>query len=114
MTSPDRVFQLSGTCNNYDWGKKGRSSLAARFRAQTNSDFAIEDDKAYSELWFGDYPDFPGRVLATGETLRDYLQKHRQALLGDKVVRELDGQLPFLPKVGQTRTDQTIFLLVLS
>ncbi|KAL2751804.1 hypothetical protein ACRALDRAFT_1045432 [Sodiomyces alcalophilus JCM 7366] len=98
MASPDRVFQLSGTCNNYDWGKKGRSSLAARICAQSNSDFAIED-KPYSELWFGDYPDFPGRVLATGETLRDHLQKNKQVLLGDKVVRELDAQLPFLPKI---------------
>ncbi|KAH6683507.1 mannose-6-phosphate isomerase [Plectosphaerella plurivora] len=50
-------------------------------------------------MWFGDYPDFPGRVLATGELLADYLRKDKQTLLGDKVVKELDGQLPFLPKI---------------
>ncbi|ROT37750.1 mannose-6-phosphate isomerase [Sodiomyces alkalinus F11] len=99
MASTDRVFQISGTCNNYDWGKNGKSSLAARLCAQTTPDFAVEDDKVYSELWFGDYPDFPGRVLTTGKPLGEHLQKHKEVLLGDKVIREFDAQLPFLPKI---------------
>lgn len=101
MSSTDLVFQLSGTCNSYDWGKSGWDSLAAVLCEKTPHDFEIEDGKPYSEMWFGDYPDFPGRVLKTGELLQDHLQNHKKALLGDKVINELDGQLPFLPKVSK-------------
>lgn len=96
-----RVFQLSGTCNNYPWGKKGNQSLAAQLCARTpGTDFKIEDDKFYSEMWFGDYPDFPARVLETGELLADALKKDQETLLGKKVLENFDAQLPFLPKVS--------------
>lgn len=95
-----RVFQLSGTCNNYPWGKKGKQSLAAQLCARTpGTDFKIQDEQYYSEMWFGDYPDFPARVLETGELLADVLKKDQQTLLGKKVVDTMDAQLPFLPKV---------------
>lgn len=98
--APQRVFQLSGTCNNYPWGKQGKQSLAAQLCARTPGlDFSIEDDKYYSEMWFGDYPDFPARVLETGEPLADVLKKDQETLLGKKVVEHYDAQLPFLPKV---------------
>ncbi|POS75603.1 mannose-6-phosphate isomerase [Diaporthe helianthi] len=95
-----RVLQLSGTCNNYPWGKQGKQSLAAQLCARTpGTDFKIEDEKYYSEMWFGDYPDFPARVLETGEPLADVLRKDQQTLLGKKVVDTMDAQLPFLPKI---------------
>ncbi|KAK8124125.1 phosphomannose isomerase type I [Apiospora kogelbergensis] len=94
------VFQLSGTCNNYPWGKKGKQSLAAQLCAQTPGlDFQVEDDQFYSEMWFGDYPDFPARELETGELLADVLAKNKEQLLGKKVVERFDAQLPFLPKI---------------
>ncbi|CAG9955533.1 unnamed protein product [Clonostachys rosea f. rosea IK726] len=100
MASAPRIFQLVGTCNNYDWGKKGRNSLAARMcEKATPAGFEIKDDEPYSEMWFGDYPDFPGRVAETGEPLADYLGKHKEELLGAKILKELDAQLPFLPKI---------------
>lgn len=100
MTS-SLVFQLSGTCNNYPWGKKGTQSLAARLCANTLGDkFEIDDDQFYSEMWFGDYPKFPARVLETGELLKDVLDRNKEKLLGKKVIENLDGQLPFLPKVS--------------
>ena len=54
----------------------------------------------YSEMWFGDYPDFPARRHGTGEALGDVLARHGETLLGRRVVEEFGGQLPFLPKVG--------------
>lgn len=100
MASTPRIFQLVGTCNNYDWGRKGRNSLAARMCEKgTPAGFEIKDDEPYSEMWFGDYPDFPGRVAETGEPLADYLRNHKEELLGAKLLKELDAQLPFLPKV---------------
>jgi mannose-6-phosphate isomerase len=50
-------------------------------------------------MWFGDYPDFPARVLKTGELLRDVLERNKDKLLGNKVIDQLGGQLPFLPKI---------------
>lgn len=97
MTDP--VFQLVGSCNNYPWGKKGKDSLAARLHKKTEKNFDIKDDEFYSELWFGDYPDYPARVLKTGELLKDVLDKNQEALLGKRVIRELGGELPFLPKI---------------
>ncbi|KAI0153010.1 mannose-6-phosphate isomerase [Xylariaceae sp. FL1272] len=100
MSNHPLVFQLAGTCNEYPWGKKGKDSLAARLCAQTEgTDFKIEDDKYYSEMWFGDYPDFPARKLDTGELLADLLKKDPKKLLGDKVIKDFDAQLPFLPKI---------------
>ncbi|KXJ89316.1 hexose-6-phosphate isomerase [Microdochium bolleyi] len=96
----DLVFQLSGTCNNYPWGKKGRDSLAAQLCEKTpGTGFAIDDDEYYSEMWFGDYEDFPARKLDTGETLKEVLARDKDRLLGKKVVEQMDGQLPFLPKI---------------
>ncbi|KAI0197008.1 RmlC-like cupin domain-containing protein [Astrocystis sublimbata] len=98
--SSDRVFQLAGTCNEYPWGKKGSDSLAARLCEKTpGGDFKIESNKYYSEMWFGDYPDFPGRKLATGEPLADVLKRDQERLLGKKVITQFDAQLPFLPKI---------------
>ncbi|KAK4464477.1 mannose-6-phosphate isomerase [Cladorrhinum samala] len=95
----ERVFQLAGSCNNYPWGKKGAKSLAAQLCKKTVKDFEIKDDEYYSELWFGDYPDFPAKVLETGELLKDVLDKNKETLLGKKVIDQLDGQLPYLPKI---------------
>ncbi|TFK98948.1 RmlC-like cupin domain-containing protein [Pterulicium gracile] len=100
MPSTDLVFQLSGTCNNYDWGQKGKGSLAARLCARTpGTNFVIDEEKTYSEMWFGDYPDFPARVLSSGEPLADHLEKNQEALLRKKVVETLDAQLPYLPEI---------------
>lgn len=98
----DRVFQLSGSCNNYPWGKQGHQSLAAQLCSKTNKNFEIREDEFYSEMWFGDYPDYPARVVKTGELLKDVLEKNKETLLGNKVVEQLGGQLPFLPKVCPT------------
>ncbi|KAL2260221.1 hypothetical protein VTK26DRAFT_5859 [Humicola hyalothermophila] len=94
-----RVFQLCGTCNNYPWGKKGHNSLAAKLCKNTDKAFQIKDDEAYSEMWFGDYPDFPARLVETGELLKDVLDKDKETLLGKEVIDRLGGQLPFLPKI---------------
>lgn len=99
MAPIPRVFRITGTCNNYPWGKKGRDSFAAQLAAKSNEDFVIKDDEPYSEIWFGDYPDFPARVHATGELLSDTINENHLALLGENVMRTMDAQLPYLPKV---------------
>ncbi|KAH6959748.1 mannose-6-phosphate isomerase [Ilyonectria sp. MPI-CAGE-AT-0026] len=97
--SPDLVFQLRGTCNNYDWGKKGSQSLAAHLCSKTSGDdFVIENDKPYSEMWFGDYPNFPARIAETGELLGDRIY-NRSSMLGEGGIKKFGEHLPFLPKI---------------
>ncbi|KAK3376349.1 RmlC-like cupin domain-containing protein [Lasiosphaeria ovina] len=95
----DRVFGLIGTLNNYPWGKQGKTSLAAQLCAKTDKNFSIDNGKQYSELWFGDYPDFPARVLETGQLLRDRLEQDKDRLIGAKTIEQFGSQLPFLPKI---------------
>lgn len=98
-----RVFQMYGTCNNYPWGKSGNVSLAATLCEKTPGlSFEIKDNEHYSEMWYGDYPDFPGKKLDTGEPLGSVLSKNKKELLGNYVTQHMDGQLPFLPKVSQS------------
>ncbi|TWU72602.1 hypothetical protein ED733_003405 [Metarhizium rileyi] len=100
MGAISRLFQISGTCNNYPWGKKGRDSLAARLCEKTpGSGFAIQDDEYYSEMWFGDYPDFPARDVQTGQPLAELLKEHKEILLGPRQVEIFGDNLPFLPKI---------------
>lgn len=100
MATVSRLFQLSGTCNNYPWGKRGHESLAARLCEKTpGTKFTIDDNQYYSEMWFGDYPDFPARDLETGQTLAKLLKCHKEELLGSYSTEKFGGHLPFLPKV---------------
>ncbi|KAG8412978.1 hypothetical protein J3458_013401 [Metarhizium acridum] len=100
MSTTSRLFQLSGTCNNYPWGKKGHESLAAKLCEKTpGTEFAVNDNECYSELWFGDYPDFPARDLKTGRPLAERLKTHKEALLGSYSLKKFGDQLPFLPKI---------------
>jgi len=94
------VFQLQCSCNNYPWGKKGSESLAAKLSAKTPGvNFEIDNQKEYSEMWMGDYPELPSKVLETGEELKSVIEKNPEKLLGKKCIEEFGAQLPFLPKI---------------
>ncbi|KGQ09655.1 Mannose-6-phosphate isomerase [Beauveria bassiana D1-5] len=99
MGTVSRIFPFAGTCNNYEWGRKGSKSLAARLcAASPETDFKIDEEKRYSEMWFGDYPNFPGR-LGDGRPLGDVLRDHKNELLGEHSVGKWGDQLPYLPKI---------------
>ncbi|OAA50904.1 hexose-6-phosphate isomerase [Beauveria brongniartii RCEF 3172] len=99
MGTVTRIFPFGGTCNNYEWGRKGSRSLAARLcAASPETDFEIDEEKRYSEMWFGDYPNFPGR-LGDGRPLGHVLREHKSELLGEQSVGKWGDQLPYLPKI---------------
>jgi mannose-6-phosphate isomerase len=94
------VLQLRCQCNNYPWGKKGSGSLAATLCSKTpNTDFKIDEDKDYAEMWMGTYPELPSYVLETGENLQDVINANTNQLLGESVLQKFGKDLPFLPKV---------------
>ncbi|KAL9103658.1 MAG: hypothetical protein Q9163_001317 [Psora crenata] len=93
------VFQLECSCNNYPWGRTGKDSLAAVLCSKTpNTSFKIED-QPYSEMWMGDYPVTPAKVLRTGEELHSVIDGNQETLLGTNCMNKFGGVLPFLPKI---------------
>jgi len=102
------AYRLKCSCNEYPWGKTGSESLSAvlceKQRGYGNdgpkSDFKIDNDKAYAEMWFGTYPDLPSYVAETGEDLQDVIDRYPRELIGMETIHKFGhSKLPYLPKV---------------
>ncbi|KAL9087861.1 MAG: hypothetical protein Q9165_006423 [Trypethelium subeluteriae] len=107
---PEAVFQLKCSCNQYEWGNQGSKSISARLCSKTPgwdkdehgklTDFKIDENKVYAEMWFGTYPVLPTYVQSTGEDLQDLLDKHPEELVGKSLQQKFGHtKLPYLPKV---------------
>ncbi|KAL1297361.1 hypothetical protein AAFC00_004902 [Neodothiora populina] len=92
------LIRLQCGCNSYEWGKVGKDSAAARFAAATPSDFSIQEDKPYAELWMGTHPSNPSKDLQTQRTLLDLVQDNAQ-LMGHDITDKYEKKLPFLFKI---------------
>ncbi|GKZ34073.1 mannose-6-phosphate isomerase [Aspergillus brasiliensis] len=93
------LLRLQCGVNSYDWGKIGHESAAAKYAAITaGSDFSIEAEKPYAELWMGTHPSLPSKDVETQRTLLDMVQDN-QALISKEVSERYGGKLPFLFKV---------------
>ncbi|KAH9866112.1 Mannose-6-phosphate isomerase [Plenodomus biglobosus] len=92
------LIRLECGVNSYDWGKIGKTSAAAKFHAATASDFSIQEEKPYAELWMGTHPSLPSKDLETKRTLLDLVQEN-QALLSTEIAERYENKLPFLFKV---------------
>ncbi|KAF2483959.1 mannose-6-phosphate isomerase [Neohortaea acidophila] len=90
------LLRLKCGCNSYEWGRVGKDSSAARFASATN--FTVQEDKPYAELWMGTHPSNPSYDLETGRSLLDMVQDN-QALLSQSVSKRYNQKLPFLFKV---------------
>ncbi|KAL7420591.1 Mannose-6-phosphate isomerase [Cryptotrichosporon argae] len=88
MTSPGahkadtNVRRLHCEPNNYPWGKKGSSGLAARLATKAAPDFKIDENETYAELWMGTHPKQGAKLWAKDETLAQCVSEQPQ-LLGD-------------------------------
>ncbi|RJE19235.1 mannose-6-phosphate isomerase [Aspergillus sclerotialis] len=97
------LLRLQCGVNSYDWGKVGQESTAAKYASITaGSDFSIESEKPYAELWMGTHPSLPSKDLETQRTLLDMVQDN-QALISTEVSERYGGKLPFLFKVLSIR-----------
>jgi len=92
------LIRLQCGVNSYEWGKVGKDSAAAKFAAATPSDFSIQEEKPYAELWMGTHPSLPSKDLETQRTLNDLVQEN-QALLSSSIAERYENKLPFLFKV---------------
>ncbi|GKZ20727.1 hypothetical protein AbraIFM66951_003028 [Aspergillus brasiliensis] len=91
------VFQLKCGIKNDPWGKTGKDSLAGVLCSKTPGTIEIENDQHYSEMWMGTYPTVPSSILATGELLSEYLQKHPEVT--GEGYKKWGAEVPFLPKI---------------
>ena len=93
------VIPLKCSCNNYDWGKRGGESLAARLAQKHNPEFKLDDGTDYSEMWTGTYPELPAYSLESGEDLQQIINANTEKLLGKPILDKFGTNLPFLPKI---------------
>ncbi|KAK8241706.1 mannose-6-phosphate isomerase-like protein [Phyllosticta capitalensis] len=97
------LLRLQCGVNSYDWGKVGASSAAAKFASATPaSDFSIQEEKPYAELWMGTHPSLPSKDVETQRSLLDLVQDN-QALMSQEISERYGGKLPFLFKVLSIR-----------
>ncbi|PYH99658.1 mannose-6-phosphate isomerase [Aspergillus ellipticus CBS 707.79] len=97
------LLRLQCGVNSYDWGKVGQDSAAAKYAATTAaSEFSIEAEKPYAELWMGTHPSLPSKDVETQRTLLDMVQDN-QALMSAEVSERYGQKLPFLFKVLSIR-----------
>ncbi|CAI6252766.1 unnamed protein product [Periconia digitata] len=97
----EKVIQLRCECNQYPWGKQGSKSISATLCSKTpGTNFKIDENTPYAEMWMGTYPELPSYVLETGENLQDVIDEHSHDLIGRNVIQKFGHKnLPFLPKV---------------
>ncbi|PVV03457.1 hypothetical protein BB560_002046 [Smittium megazygosporum] len=98
MTQPE-ILRLSCIPNNYHWGKLGSASKVAKL-ASADPSFKVDEKLHYSELWMGTHPSgmsssFEDRSV----TLEKFIASNPSKILGEKVAKKYNNQLPFLYKV---------------
>ncbi|MBX7137713.1 MAG: mannose-6-phosphate isomerase, class I [Oligoflexia bacterium] len=85
-----KPVRLRPALMNYDWGKRGSSSLAAKLAG-------IKTEDPVAELWLGTHA--KGPAIAGSETLAEWLARSPEQILGSAVLRNYGSTLPFLFKV---------------
>ncbi|VFR00918.1 unnamed protein product [Cuscuta campestris] len=100
------LLRLRCSVKNYDWGRIGLESRAARLYS-LNTGEEVREDMPYAEFWMGTHDSGPayvaGPVTGGGKendslTLKDLIRRN-PTLVGKKVVRTWGPDLPFLFKV---------------
>ncbi|XP_055906178.1 mannose-6-phosphate isomerase [Eupeodes corollae] len=91
-------MELVGKVNNYDWGKLGTQSEAAKLAALNSSEFKADEKTPYSELWMGDHPSGPSVIKSSQVELGKFIADNN----GNGLIGDLD-KLPFLFKVLSIR-----------
>lgn len=118
-----RLFPLRCDVKTYAWGRLGHMSLVGRLKQAGDSDFDIDEETPYSELWMGTHPSGPSMVMLetpwrTTTPLFDWL-KLNPSLRGShpatdgadrrKPMAQIESYgLPFLFKILSVRTALSI------
>lgn len=90
-------MELECAVQTYDWGRRGSKSVVAKLAKASNSEFILEENKPYAELWMGTHQNGPSRLKKNSIYLKDYINENKH-VLGPKLAGSYDN-LPFLFKV---------------
>eukprot|EP01025_Chloroclados_australasicus_P011623 TRINITY_DN15082_c0_g2_i4.p1 TRINITY_DN15082_c0_g2~~TRINITY_DN15082_c0_g2_i4.p1 ORF type:complete len:451 (-),score=76.17 TRINITY_DN15082_c0_g2_i4:379-1731(-) len=103
------MLRLECKAHNYAWGMKGGESEVAQLHKFNSGKMEEDLDLAapFAEFWMGTHKNGPSKVIETGETLQEWLEKHPQAL-GDTVRAKFGVHLPYLFKVLSVNTALSI------
>lgn len=91
-------MELKCAVQEYNWGKYGIDSIVASLMASANTDFVVDEQKTYAELWMGTHENGSSFIKNTNVSLHKYIQDNIK-VLGDNVVQIFGYNLPFLFKV---------------
>ncbi|BAC17574.1 mannose-6-phosphate isomerase, class I [Corynebacterium efficiens YS-314] len=80
---------LEGTLRAYPWGSR---TLIPEMRGEE-----APSGRPEAEVWFGAHPGAPSTI--NGTALNQLIADDPVGMLGERVAREFDGQLPFLLKI---------------
>ncbi|CAI4229752.1 unnamed protein product [Auanema sp. JU1783] len=108
------IVNLDCHCNNYKWGKKGRKSEVANLYAAGHSNFSIDENQTYSELWMGTHPHGPAMVRKSSTLLSKMIKEESftRTESNNNLSKDVRTQhhLPYIMKVMSI--DQTLSLQV--
>lgn len=97
------LIRLKGFVQQYDWGKRGTASLAARLSHNAlGRDFQVELDKPYAEIWMGTHQNGLAHLFDDpSKSLHDIIASDPKHYLGESLVKKWKGEthIPFLFKV---------------
>jgi len=93
MDSIDRIYKMQNTIQAYPWGS--RTAIAELMGATSPT------PQPQAELWMGAHPKAPSKIYLDGrwQPLNQLIAQYPHELLGPKVAKRFDNQLPFLFKV---------------
>ncbi|XP_028409346.1 mannose-6-phosphate isomerase-like [Dendronephthya gigantea] len=97
-----KAVALRCCVQTYAWGRRGSLSTVARL-AQNNTEFQLDEETPYAEYWMGTHKKGPS-VISNGNnevqiTLEAWIRDQPACALGEEVLKNFGGSLPFLFKV---------------
>lgn len=94
------TFEMELRCavQTYGWGKPGINSVVATLLKSANTDFTVDEQETYAELWMGTHKNGPSYLKDTDVPLQKYIQENAK-VLGYEVVQRFGFNLPFLFKI---------------
>ncbi|CCM05807.1 uncharacterized protein FIBRA_08041 [Fibroporia radiculosa] len=103
MASQAPLIRIKSAIQKYPWGKTGNASLVARLAPNAvGSDFQLDGQKSYAEIWMGTHPHGPAKLYDSPSTsLQSLISTSPATFLGEPVHSKWPGttQVPFLFKI---------------